>query len=76
MLVNFAIPKSTVTYFLNVIFAPLKCSSLKNLWDLMGVEKITKRIVRDVTEKIFINTKRGNKTYLLKDEEEYIVETS
>ena len=51
-------------------------SSLKHLWDIMGVGKITKRIVRDVTEKIFINTKRGNKTYLLKDEEEYIVETS
>ena len=51
ILVKFWAPKSTLTYFLNVLFAPLKCSSLKHLWDLMGVGKITKRIVRKVIEK-------------------------
>ena len=42
----------------------------------MGVEKITKRISRKVTENIVVKKKNGNKTYLLKDEEAYIVATS
>ena len=48
ILLDFGVPNSTLTYLLNVLFAPLKCSSLKHLWDLMGVGKITKRIVREV----------------------------
>ena len=44
--------------------------------DLVGVVKITKRIVREVIEKIVFTKKRVNKTYLLKDEEAYIVATS
>ena len=39
----------------------------------MGVGKITKRIVREVI-KIVVTKKRGNKNYLLKDKEAYIVE--
>ena len=42
----------------------------------MGVGKITNRIVREVMEKIVVREKSGNKTYLLKDKEAYIVETS
>ena len=51
-------------------------SSMNHLWDLMGVEKITNRIVRKVIEKIFVTKKRGNKIYLLNDKEAYIVATS
>ena len=42
----------------------------------MGFEKITKRIVIEVIEKIFVTKKRGNKTYPLKDKEAYILATS
>ena len=41
----------------------------------MGVGKTTKIMVGEVTEKIVVK-KKGKKTYLLKDEEAYIVETS
>ena len=72
---NNPVPKSTLTYFLDVIFLPLKCSSLKHLWNLMGVGKIKNRIVREVTKQLVVKKKRRNKTYLLKDEEAYIVAT-
>ena len=42
----------------------------------MGVGKITRLIVREVIEKIVVKGKMGNKTYLIKDKEAYIVETS
>ena len=42
----------------------------------MGVNKIKKITVREVIEKIVLKKKSGNKTYLLKDEEAYIVATS
>ena len=71
---QFGVPKSTLTYFLKIIFSSLKCSSLKHLWDLMGFGKTTKRIVREVIDKIVVNTKRVNKTYPLKDEESYMME--
>ena len=64
---KFGVPKSTLTYFLNVIFSPLTFSSLKHLWHLMDVFKITKIIVREVIEQIVVTKKRGNKTYLLND---------
>ena len=59
ILVKFGVPKSTLTYFLKVIFPPLKSSSLKHLRDLMGVGRITKRIVREVIEKIVVTKKKG-----------------
>ena len=59
ILVKFGVPNSTLTYFLNILFVPLKCSSLKHLWDLMGVGKRTQGKVREVIEKIVVNTKRG-----------------
>ena len=46
ILVKFGVPKATLTYFLKVVFLSLKISSLKHVWDLMGVGKITKRTVR------------------------------
>ena len=76
ILENVGVPKSTLTRFLNVILPSLKCSSLKHLWDLMGVDIITKRIVREVIAKIFFKNKSGNKTSLLKKEDVYIVATS
>ena len=49
---------------------------MKHLWYLMGLGKITKILVREVIEKMVVTKKRVNKTYLLKDEEAYIVATS
>ena len=43
---KFGVPKSTITVSLNVIFLPLKFSSLKHLWGIMGVGKTTEIIVR------------------------------
>ena len=43
---KFGVRKSTLTVSLNVNFPRLKCSSLKLLWNLMGIGKITKKIVR------------------------------
>ena len=46
----------------------LKCSSMKHLWDIIGLGVISKR------EKIFVKEKKGEtKVTLLKDEESYIV---
>ena len=42
----------------------------------MGVGKITKITVREVVGKMVVTKKGGNQTYLIKDEEAYIVETS
>ena len=61
---------------MKVIFLSLKSSPLNYLWDLMGFGKITKRIVRELIDKIVVTQNRGKKTYLLKYEEEYIVTTS
>ena len=70
--VKCGLPKSTLTYSLNVIFPSLKCSSLKHLLYIMGIGKITKIIVREVIDKIVVKEKRGNKTYLIKEKEAYI----
>ena len=66
ILVKLGVPNSTLTYFLKIILPPLEFSSQKHLWDLMGVVKTTKIIVREVTEKIDVTKKGGNKTYILK----------
>ena len=54
---NFVYQKSTIWGTLNLIFLPLKFSSLKHLWDIMGVGKITNRIVREVIAKIVVKKK-------------------
>ena len=41
----------------------------EHLLYIMGIGKITKRIVREVIDKIVVKGKRGNKTYLIKDKE-------
>ena len=72
---EFGVPKSTICCTLNVILPPLKFSSLKHIWDLIEVGKITKKIVREVIVKTVVKNKNG-KTYLLKYKEAYIVATS
>ena len=42
----------------------------------MGVGKMPKRTVREAIAKIITKKKSGNKVYLLKDKEAYIVATS
>ena len=44
--------------------------------DIIGVGKITKKIVREVIALTVINNKSGPKTYFLKDKEAYTVATS
>ena len=43
---EFGVPKYTIWCTLNVIFPPLKFSSLKHLWDIIVVDKTTDKIVR------------------------------
>ena len=58
------------------MFSPMKCYSLKHLWDLIGVGKITKEIVIEGIPLTEVKERSGKKTYLLKDKESYIVATS
>ena len=46
------------------------------MWNIIGVGKITKKIDIEVKVKTVFKKKSGPKTYLLKDEESYIVEIS
>ena len=61
ILVKFGVPNSTLTRSLNVIFPPLKVSSLKHLCDIIVVGKITKRIFREAIAKIVVKNKSGKK---------------
>ena len=54
----------------------MKCYSLKHLWDLIGVGKITKKIVREVITLTTVKNIPRPKTYLLKEKEAYILATS
>ena len=76
ILENNKVPKSTLCQSLNIIFSPLKFSSLKYLWGIIIFGKITKKIVIEVITKTIFKKKSGKKTYLLKDKEAYIVATS
>ena len=49
---------------------------MKHLWYLIGVLKISKKIVRDVITHTVVMKRTVPKTYLLKDKESYIVATS
>ena len=57
---NFGVPNYTLTVSLNVIFLTLRCYSLKHLQGIMGVGKMTKRIVREVIAKMVVKNKSGN----------------
>ena len=54
----------------------MKCYSLKHLWDLIVVLKITKKTFREVIMLATVKNRPGPKTYLLKEEEVYIVAKS
>ena len=70
------VPKTSIQRYLNVIFPPLKCSLLKHLWYLVSLGEISNKTVRKtITENIF-KQELGHKSYLLRDEESYIVETT
>ena len=71
----FCVPNITLQGYLNSIFLPLKRSLLKHLWCLMSLGKTNNKNVRKtISEEL--SKKLGHQTYLLKDEESYIVETS
>ena len=64
---SFGVPNNFLKRYLNVIFPPLKCSSLKHLWYLTSLDKISNKTVRKtITEKI-VKQELGNKYYLLRD---------
>ena len=60
----------------NVIFPPLKCSSLKHLQDLISVGDVNKERVRCVIRLYKNPEKTGRGTYLHRYEEAYITETA
>ena len=57
----FGVPKSTLCRSLGVIFRPLKCSSLKHLWNVIVVGKTTKIMVRKLMAKIVVKKKLKKK---------------
>ena len=64
---EFGVPINSLQSYLNVIFPPLKCSSLKHLWYLMCLGEINnKSVKKTITEKI-VKQKLVQKTYLLKE---------
>ena len=65
ILEEFGLPNSTLWSTLNVIFPSLKCSSLKHLWDLIGVDKIAKTTVGEVIIHTVSKNRPGPKNYLL-----------
>ena len=75
LLEQFELPKSTLRITLNVPFPPLKCSSMKHLWDLIEVGKITKKTVREVITLTVVKNSPGPKNCLIKEKEVYIAET-
>ena len=72
---NFDVPKTSIQRYRNLIFSPLKCSSLKHLWYLMSLGKISNKTVRKTITENIVKIKLGHKSYLLKDKEAYIAET-
>ena len=51
-------------------------NSLKHRWNLIGVGKITKKIVREVIMNTVVKNRPGPNFYLLKDKKSYILATS
>ena len=73
---NFVVPKTSLQRYLNLIFPSLKCSSLKHLWYLMSLGEISNKTVRKrITENI-VKHELGHDSYLLRDKEAYIMETT
>ena len=62
--------------YLNVIFPPLKCSSINHLWYIMSLVEINNKSVMKMIAENIDKQKLGQKTYLLKYKEAYIVATT
>ena len=69
LLEEFGVPKYTLWSTLDVIFLTLKYSSMKHLWDLIVVGKITNKTVRELITHKAVKNRPGPKIYLLKDKE-------
>ena len=76
LLEEIRVTKCTICHTINVIFTPLECSSLKHLWDLIGLCKINKKIFIEVIMITVVNKNYGRGTYPLKGEGAYIVTTT
>ena len=66
ILEEFWLPNSTLFCIMNIMFPPIKCKSMKHMWDLIGVGKITMKIVREVITLATVKNIPGPKTYLVK----------
>ena len=73
---EFVVPKTSLKRYLNVIFLPLKYSSLKHLWYLTSLGKINNKIVRNKITGNIVRKKLVQKSYPIKDKEAYIVATT
>ena len=69
LLGEFGVPKTTLCRTLFVLFPPLKCSSLKHLWDLIKVGKVMSQTVKEVFGVTIIKNRLGRPTSLLRYKE-------
>ena len=68
---EFGVPKTPLFQTLNLLFHPLKITSLKHLWYLILIGYVKKEIVREVIN--IKNNNNGRETKHLRYEEAYIV---
>ena len=73
---DFGVPKTTLQRYLNVIFPSLKYSLSKHLWYLMSLGEISNKTVRKTITENIVKNELGHESYLLKEEEAYIVATT
>ena len=66
---NLGVLNTSLQIDMNLIFPPLKCSSLKHLWYLVSLGKISNKTVRKTTTENIVKQYLGHKYYLLSDEE-------
>ena len=73
---DFGVPNTYIQRYLNLIFPPLKCSSLKHLWYLTILGEIDNKSVRNMITENIVKQKLGQKYYLLGYEYAYILATT
>ena len=66
---EFGVQKTTLWITLNALLPPLKCYSMKHLWDLIAVIKVTRQRVREVIGITTIKNRIGVPTDLIRDKE-------
>ena len=75
LLDKFGEPKTNLWWTLNAFLPPLKCTSLKHLWDIIEYVNFTRQRVWEVIRFTTTKSKIGRPTNLLSDKEVYILAT-